>query len=875
MPVELVNTIPISGIITKWLYQAPSLQIVLIRSGQEQEYKVLDFDLLLEGARVGDFCELTANLAKDDKEKANYFQMKNTGNLNNDSWKIVDLKEFNRPFTSQQIYNLINEIPRIGSKTVEKIANYINLTELAKLIQAQNWATIKTKLLESSIAIEHLVQLVKQFQQFERETRNFSHLIVTNMLIKYKKCQLDEHKWKKCRKIIRRLIESGQTQQDIIYYIESDPYKLILEDLIKATNKNFEIIDSIAHYGPYEIIHKRWLLKDKSRQLAGIWTTLLNSLHENQDCYLPLNTLMQNSKQLLQVIVPKIERELTKATMYQLQNGEGGKGPKTIVFPSFIDAREKAVVCQLAHYRFVRSFTVSEEELLELDPELDPNQIKVIIKITNDGWGIITGPPGVGKTRLISAITGVLACRGEKIILSAPTGLACKNIAKNVPEDNSVYTIAKLLYGSKDDGYEQDEEFDIHANDSDNDELFLDNEKTANIDEIANMEDEKIVSREEQYSCLLEKLVTDHHGIIIDEASMLDLNQIYRLLQFFPKVNFRIILVGDPNQLPSIGPGQVLTDLIRGDIIPYHHLTVNYRQRQGSQIIANAVKIVEGNTDLIPGPDFKTVQTGSDQETVDLLNQLIEHLKDKGQEHLDNTVILSPYSKKGFLASNNLNRMVKPYFNPNPIQSWGNFSIGDRVMQTKNVPKKQIVNGDIGHILELKFKAKGQVLQYLVVEYAINKYKTVRIRYTPSEVRDQVSLAYVISIHKSQGNGYQSVLILIPQHYNYGFFNRNMLYTAVTRAKQSIYLIGGDCHSAIRNKIKIRNTRLWARLKKIRQPFNKSSNCSICDELCADKKVLRCQHEFCQTCLLDWLKQHNNCPICRTDIIPQIAISSN
>jgi hypothetical protein len=834
----------IQGIISKWLYQAPTLQIFLLKSSEGQEFKILDFDLLLEGARTGDFCALTASRATDEPKVGGAF-FKNR--LAGETWKIVDLKEFNRPFTGQQLYDLMIETKGVGRKALDRITDGINLTELAKLVQSENWDLLKQKLLDSQVPLESLMRLIRQFQVFRKESRNFNYIVITNVLLKYKKCQLDEQKWKKCRKLVCQMIQAGHDQKHLVELIRIDPYQFILEDYIKATRRNFEIVDSIAQHGPYQQEFQRWTLETKSRQLAGIWSILLTNLYDNQDCYLPLETLLSKSRQLLGRIVPKIETQLTKVTMYKIQ---GGDQSKTIVFPTFIDSWEKFIVDRLAGYQFSRQHDLTEEQVQEVDPQLDPEQIKVIHRLVGDGCGVITGPPGVGKTRLIAALTRLLELKGEKLILSAPTGLACKNIARNVP-DVSVYTVAKLLYRC------ESSEHNGGGSDSDEVDDQMDPVPTGkSAPESEGDESEK--------ECLLQTLLKDHHGIIVDETSMLDINQFYHLLNYLPNRNFRIILVGDPNQLPSIGPGQILADLLKSKLIPSYQLTVNYRQKEGSQIIANAMKIVAGETDLKPGPDFKAVETANEQETVDLLTQLISHLKEKGE--LDSTIILSPFSKKGFLCSNNLNKTVKGFFNPNPSQSWGIYSVGDRVMQTKNDYKKQIVNGDIGEIIELKFKGGGSILKHLTVEFATSNNLKTRIQYTPNQAREQLTLAYVISIHKSQGNGYPSVLLLIPHHYQSSFFNRNMLYTAVTRAKQMLYMIGGDCHGAIKSPLKDRKTRLCSRLMKVKRALNQGSECLICQQLRFEQTVLPCQHQFCRSCLEEWFKKSTCCPVCREAI---------
>lgn len=768
----------VSGLINKWIFQGNGYQQLIIKTVDNKEYKINDNHMLLDGARISDFIAISI--------------VQDTDTLkSNNSWQLVDLLEFNRPFTSNQINQLIVDIKGIGSKTVGLLMQKIDFVSLAKLVQNKKWNSIKKLMLEANIKPDQIISLTKNMVAFQKEIERFRFLIVTNFLVRYNKCGLDYLKWIKCRKMLIKMLNK-YTELEIIEIISENPYQLILGDLVKANQAIFIIVDSLAQYGPFSA---KWSSLLLARQQAGVWSTLLTIIADSQDCYTLLSTLLMKSQGVLGTVIPNVENKFNKIRIYNIANS--GK----IVFPKHIDDYEKDIVSKFRQYQFTNAIDITEDDILKLDPNLDPQQINTIMSIVQLGRGIITGPPGVGKTKVISTITQILANYGHPLILSAPTGLACKNIAKIV-ENVPVYTVAKLLYNTN---TSDSEDSDIDEN-SDSD---TESDKSDESEQLKPIIMDKVNSVEPKTStdCLLQQLIKNHGGIIIDEFSMVDIGQFYQLLSILPPTNFRIILVGDPNQLPSIGPGQILSDLIDSNIWPYFKLTNNYRQKAGSQIINNALKVLDKVYPLVNGHDFRIAQTINDLETIEIVSKLVNHLKLKNL--LDQTIILSPFSKKSIMCTNNINNIVKTFFNPQESQKWGNLCKGDRVLQTKNVAHKKIVNGDMGYITDIVFKNHQGAIKNLVVEYD----DKIKVKYNPKEAREQLKLAYAISIHQSQGNGYPYVILVIPHRYQPSFFNRNMLYTAITRTKNLIYMVGGDYHSIITSSKKVRKTRLCNRLR--------------------------------------------------------------
>ena len=816
---------------TLFLFQITGSSAADIGSSKVSEIKLFDYDNLLEYARPHDSVKIVIEKLESDKsnEYVNPF-IKGITRLK--SYKLVDLIEFHRPFSSEQIYGAISNLKGIGKKNLTLVTERVNLSELGRFIDDKEWERVEDLLIGSKIGLDNAGKILNMSKKMSKEKNNFLYLSVTNFLQKYNKCQMDTTKWKKCRKMIAKILTQGCTQNYLIKQFTESPYELIINETIKPSLVKFLILEMIAQYGPYGL-EGHYSLQNRSRQLAGLATALNELVKETGDCYISEERHLSAGKKLLGTVEPRYLKLIPNATRYQIGAGDNRN---TIVFPNSLDCCEKAITSYISNYSFKSRYPIKQEDILKIDPDLDPQQLLVVEQALEKGLGIITGPPGVGKTRVISAIYRCLASIGENLVISAPTGLACKNIAKgilstrkskgqdqeyhngeiNLDAPVSVFTVAKLLFG----GQAAVEEDDASLNDN--------NSESDHNSENDNTAQRRTPDNESDDECLIKQLVQKTGGLIIDEVSMLDLPQFYRLIKILPENNYRLLLVGDPNQLPSIGPGKVLKDLIAGSataeqgLFPVWKLETNYRQQAASQIISNALRIVKGQYNLEKAQDFKIGLTDSDQSTLQLSLGLLERIRINSklntEQLLDNLVILSPYSNKQFLATRNINKNYKAYFNPNPVVTWGMFSIGDRVMQTKNDYVHSIVNGDIGYIREMKFRnGNDKILDHLIVEYtgfsSSGETEGKVVKYTAQSAREQLTLAYAISIHKSQGNGYKYVLVLIPQHYNAQFFNRNMLYTAVTRAKECVYLMGGNYDRAIQTVARERYTRLASRIR--------------------------------------------------------------
>lgn len=351
---------------------------------------------------------------------------------------------------------------------------------------------------------------------------------------------------------------------------------------------------------------------------------------------------------------------------------------------------------------------------------------------------IITGGPGTGKTTIIKAIVMILKeildLSHEDIALLAPTGRASKRMAESVGAP--AYTIHKYLKWNKET------------------ESFL-------IDEY-NKSSEKVV--------------------IVDESSMIDIFLFSSLLKGL-KLNVKLILVGDANQLPSIGPGDLLNDLLHISTIKNKYLNTIYRVKEGSYItyLANDIKNRK-YFDKFPTnySDFKFIES-SDDDIKKYLSEIVNKAVEKGI-HSENFQVLAPMYK-GLNGIDSLNSMMASIFNPDAekfIIGDKYYRINDKVIQLVNDVDNNVYNGDIGYIRDIYYLDKKMVVE---IDYSGNI-----VEYKSGEF-DKFNLAYAVSIHKSQGSEYANVVIILARSFNRMFYNK-LIYTAVTRAKSSLIILG-------------------------------------------------------------------------------------
>ncbi|MFY7842807.1 MAG: ATP-dependent RecD-like DNA helicase [Rhabdochlamydiaceae bacterium] len=356
---------------------------------------------------------------------------------------------------------------------------------------------------------------------------------------------------------------------------------------------------------------------------------------------------------------------------------------------------------------------------------------------------VITGGPGTGKSTITKAILTILEKLTPRITLAAPTGRAAKRVSEIT--NRKAQTIHALL------------EIDFQKGG------FKKNKNNP--------------------------LETDL--IILDEASMIDTQLMYHFLRAVPS-KARLIIIGDVDQLPSVGPGTILKDIIKSDLFSVTKLSKIFRQGNGSKIVLNAHRINQGEfPDLRyeSKSDFSFIHLENPEEILEKITSLIQtKLPHFFKFHkFDDIQVLSPM-KKGLIGTENLNQSLRKALNPRPyaLNFMGkSFSIGDKVMQIKNNYQKEVYNGDIGKIIAIN--EEDQHLS-AVFENKVVHYDFIEI--------DELILAYAVSIHKYQGS--ECPCVIIPVHIShFKLLNRNLLYTAITRGKKLVIMIGSKKALAI------------------------------------------------------------------------------
>ncbi len=385
---------------------------------------------------------------------------------------------------------------------------------------------------------------------------------------------------------------------------------------------------------------------------------------------------------------------------------------------------------------------IIEEVLRKLAIKLADEQLEALEDIITHKVAIITGGPGTGKTTLIKSVTAIFKKLGKKILLAAPTGRAARRLSEVTHEDAS--TIHKMLqYNFRDGKFEKNRDDTLEAD-----------------------------------------------VVIVDEASMIDVLLMHHLLNAVP-LTASIVFVGDIFQLPSVGPGTVLSDLIKSKQFRTFELTKIFRQVEESPIIINSHRVRNGETLQIEKPadaealsEFYFIETANPTVVMERIVDLCcKRIPEKyGFDPMTEIQVLTPMHK-GDVGTISLNNALQMELNSETtsIESFGrSFKTGDKVMHLKNNYEKEIFNGDIGIIVSL-----DKPLKILTVDYYGRN-----VEYEFDEL-DELTLAYAISVHKSQGSEYPAVVVPITtQHY--ALLQRNLLYTAMTRGKKLVILIGTE-----------------------------------------------------------------------------------
>ena len=541
-----------------------------------------------------------------------------------------------------------------------------------------------------------------------------------------------------------------QYGKDSIEKVQNNPY--CLADDIWGIG--FKTADGIAEKLGYE-------KNDSRRCRSGILYTL-SKLSEDGHVYSEREQLIKSAKELLQAD----EEPITQALDQMIASEDLMLDEDAIFLPPFYYA-EVGVANKLRRLIetpmgniFDNGGTVTDDvSQRQGQIEYDEVQLSAIRKAIGSKVMVLTGGPGTGKTTTTLGIIASFETLGQRILLAAPTGRAAKRMSEATGKEAK--TIHRLLEFNPAEGYGRNDENPL-----------------------------------------------DGDVLIVDESSMIDIILMNSLLKAVP-LSMRLILVGDIDQLPSVGAGNVLRDIIDSGAVPVIRLTRIFRQAQSSRIVTNAHKINQGTfPDISNGrhSDFFFIkQEDPEQAARDIVN-IVKNRIPKAYGYSTNDIQVLAPMQRSVVGATNLNIALQEAINPvGDSLSRGGFRYrrGDRVMQIRNNYDKDVFNGDIGTVEHVDMEERT-----LTVSFDGNS-----IEYEDSEL-DELTLAYATTIHKSQGSEYPVVVMpLLMTHFV--MLQRNLVYTGITRAKKLCIIVGTTkaLAYAIHNMVVLkRNTRLKERL---------------------------------------------------------------
>ena len=568
-----------------------------------------------------------------------------------------------------------------------------------------------------------------------------------------------------------RLLSSWSEQKairEIMVFLHSHKVGTARAFRIYKTYKDEAI--HVVTENPYRLAHDIWGIGFKTadqiaeslgidkqsdiRARAGV-EYVLGTLTEDGHCAYPRKGLVDKTAEMLEIPAEIIERAidftLDEERLIQEERKESDNGtPDTspLVYLAALYGSEKLLARNLIALQAGThpSPEIDVEKAIEWAQEkvgltFADTQKEAIRNAVKSKVIVITGGPGVGKTTLLNAILKIFGAKKLKPVLCAPTGRAAKRMIESTGLEAK--TVHRLL------------EFDP---------------KTA-------------------------KFKRDHENplkgdvFVIDESSMLDLVLAHQIIRAIPK-HAALILVGDVDQLPSVGPGSVLRDIIDSGVVPVCRLTEIFRQAAESRIIVNSHRVNKGEMPVYPrekvadpgDSDFYFIEAAEPEDGERVIRRLVlEHIPEKfGLDPVREVQVLTPM-QRGILGARNLNQVLQQALNPTgpSIQRFGlTYQVNDKVMQIVNDYDKDVFNGDIGWIQSLSDEDRVTTINFdgRSVEYLYDEF-------------DEITLSYAVTIHKSQGSEYPCVVMPIhTQHYM--MLQRNLLYTGLTRGKRLVIIVG-------------------------------------------------------------------------------------
>lgn len=516
---------------------------------------------------------------------------------------------------------------------------------------------------------------------------------------------------------------------DVHYVLTEEPYRMIAE----IDGIGFKTADQIAlAYGMDR--------QDPQRLSAGL-TYVLRTMTQNGHVCIPDTELVRRAAFILQADALGLHDILREAIEVGQLCTADFEGTLYVYTPEAYE-EEEYIAGRIGEMGNMKPLPMKTHVQLFLDRwqdarhfELADKQREAVEKSLQSGMTVITGGPGTGKTTVVQTIIRLAEQEGLRILLCAPTGRAAKRLAETT--QRKAKTIHRLLVPDGHVGAMQVFEYN-------------------------------------------ETKMLPADLVIVDEVSMLDMEMMYHLLSAL-KPQCRCILVGDADQLPSVGAGAVLHDIIASGQVPVVRLDTIFRQKEGGRIVTNAHLINSGRLPVVnEDTEFRFVEIDNEADGAEKISALYNsELLETGDKFA--VQVLSPMYKNP-CGVDNLNQLIQERFNP-PAEGKAElkgknvvFRVGDKVMQKHNDYEKGVFNGDMGEIFAIQ---KDMV--YV-------RYPEQDVKYEGQEV-DEITLAYAITVHKSQGSEYHTVIMVLVNSHAI-MLQRNLFYTAVTRAKRKVILVG-------------------------------------------------------------------------------------
>lgn len=516
---------------------------------------------------------------------------------------------------------------------------------------------------------------------------------------------------------------------DVHYVLTEEPYRMIAE----IDGIGFKTADQIAlAYGMDR--------QDPQRLSAGL-TYVLRTMTQNGHVCIPDTELVRRAAFILQADALGLHDILREAIEVGQLCTADFEGTLYVYTPEAYE-EEEYIAGRIGEMGNMKPLPMKTHVQLFLDRwqdarhfELADKQREAVEKSLQSGMTVITGGPGTGKTTVVQTIIRLAEQEGLRILLCAPTGRAAKRLAETT--QRKAKTIHRLLVPDGHVGAMQVFEYN-------------------------------------------ETKMLPADLVIVDEVSMLDMEMMYHLLSAL-KPQCRCILVGDADQLPSVGAGAVLHDIIASGQVPVVRLDTIFRQKEGGRIVTNAHLINSGRLPVVnEDAEFRFVEIDNEADGAEKISALYNsELLETGDKFA--VQVLSPMYKNP-CGVDNLNQLIQERFNP-PAEGKAElkgknvvFRVGDKVMQKHNDYEKGVFNGDMGEIFAIQ---KDMV--YV-------RYPEQDVKYEGQEV-DEITLAYAITVHKSQGSEYHTVIMVLVNSHAI-MLQRNLFYTAVTRAKRKVILVG-------------------------------------------------------------------------------------